>query len=71
MQVEQLQCPQGVTIEGPLLISPRPLAMTAAGFESWNQRKFDDAVGEAVVFSRTTTPAPCKGFSGVFTISWH
>ena len=53
MQVEQLQSPQGATIEGPLLISPKAFGDERGWFfESWNQRKFDEAVGEAVVFSQ-------------------
>ena len=53
MQVDQLQCPQGRIIKGPLLISPQAFGDERGWFfESWNQRKFDLAMGEAVVFSQ-------------------
>ena len=53
MQVDQLQCPQGRIIKGPLLISPQAFGDERGWFfESWNQRKFDRAMGEAVVFSQ-------------------
>ena len=62
MQVEQLRSPEGTTVDGPLLITP-----TAFGddrgwfFESWNQRKFDDAVGESVVFSQDNHSRSIRG----------
>ena len=62
MQVEQLQTLQGVTIEGPLLISPQAVGDDRGWFfESWNQRKFDDAVGEAVVFSQDNHSRSTQG----------
>ena len=62
MQVEQLQSPQGATINGPLLISPRAFG-DARGwfFESWNQSKFDEAIGEAVVFSQDNHSRSVQG----------
>ena len=53
MQVEPLQSLQGATIEGPLLISPQAFGDERGWFfERWNQRRFNEAVGEAVVFSQ-------------------
>ena len=62
MQVEQLRSPGGATIEGPLLIKP-PVFGDDRGwfFESWNQRKFDDAVGESVVFSQDNHSRSIQG----------
>ena len=62
MQVEQLQSPQGLTIDGPLLITPRAFGDDRGWFfESWNQRKFDDAVGEAVLFSQDNHSRSVQG----------
>ena len=62
MQVEQLQTSQGATIEGPLLISPKAFGDERGWFfESWNQRKFDTAVGEAVVFSQDNHSRSAQG----------
>ncbi len=62
MQVEQLQSPQGATIEGPLLISPRAFGDERGWFfESWNQRRFDEAVGEEVVFSQDNHSRSVQG----------
>ena len=62
MQVDQLQSLQGVTIEGPLLISPQAFGDDRGWFfESWNQRKFDNAVGEAVVFSQDNHSRSAQG----------
>jgi len=62
MQVEQLQNPQGATINGPLLISPRAFGDERGWFfESWNQSKFDEAIGEAVVFSQDNHSRSVQG----------
>ena len=62
MQVEPLQSLQGATIEGPLLISPQAFGDERGWFfESWNQRKFDAAVGEAVVFSQDNHSRSAQG----------
>ena len=62
MQVDQLQSPQGATIEGPLLISPKAFGDERGWFfESWNQRKFDEAVGEAVGFSQDNHSRSAQG----------
>ena len=55
MQLEQLKTPSGGVIQGPLLITPQAFGDDRGWFyESWNQRKFDDAVGESVLFSQDT-----------------
>jgi hypothetical protein len=48
MQVEQLGTAAGVVIDGPLLITQQVFG-DARGFSyvSWNQRRFDEAVGES------------------------
>ena len=52
MQVDQLKSNQGEVMDGPLLITPSAFGDERGWFfESWNQRKLDEAVGEAVVFS--------------------
>jgi len=62
MQVERLQSPQGATIEGPLLVSPRAFGDERGWFfESWNQRKFDEAVGGTVVFSQDNHSRSVQG----------
>ena len=62
MQVEPLQSPQGATIDGPLLISPRAFGDERGWFfESWNQRKFDEAAGETVVFSQDNHSRSVQG----------
>ena len=62
MQIDQLRSPQGATIEGPLLISPQAFGDKRGWFfESWNQRKFDEAVGEAVVFSQDNHSRSTQG----------
>ena len=62
MQVEPLQSPQGATITGPLLISPRAFGDERGWFfESWNQRKFDEAAGETVVFSQDNHSRSVQG----------
>ena len=53
VKVEQLISPQGLVIDGPLLIQPRSFGDDRGWFfESWNQRRFDEAVGNPVVFSQ-------------------
>ena len=62
MQFEQLKSSQGATIEGPLLISPRAFGDERGWFfESWNQRRLDEAVGEAVVFSQDNHSRSVQG----------
>ena len=62
MQVDQLRTVQGQVIDGPLLITPPAFGDDRGWFyESWNQRKFDDAVGEAVVFSQDNHSRSIQG----------
>ena len=62
MQVDQLRSVQGQVIDGPLLINPPAFGDNRGWFyESWNQRKFDDAVGEAVVFSQDNHSRSVQG----------
>ena len=62
MQFERLQSPQGATVDGPLLVSPRAFGDDRGWFfESWNQRTFDEAVGEAVVFSQDNHSRSIQG----------
>ena len=62
MQVEPLQSPQGATVDGPLLITPRAFGDDRGWFfESWNQRKFDEAAGEAVTFSQDNHSRSMQG----------
>ena len=53
MQVEPLTSPQGAVVDGPLLVHPRVFGDDRGWFfESWNQRRFNDAIGNPVVFSQ-------------------
>ena len=62
MQVEALQSIQGATVDGPLLITPRAFGDDRGWFfESWNQRKFDEAAGEEVTFSQDNHSRSIQG----------
>ena len=62
MQVEQLTTAKGQTMDGPLLITPPAFGDDRGWFfESWNQSKFDDAVGEAVLFSQDNHSRSVQG----------
>ena len=62
VQVEQLTTAKGQTMDGPLLITPPAFGDDRGWFyESWNQRKFDDAAGEAVVFSQDNHSRSVQG----------
>lgn len=51
MQLEQLTTASGQVMEGPLLITPQVFADDRGFFfESWNQRRFDQAVGSPTAF---------------------
>jgi dTDP-4-dehydrorhamnose 3,5-epimerase len=53
MQVEQLRTTSGQLMEGPLLITPQVFGDDRGFFfESWNQRRFDEAVGQSITFSQ-------------------
>ena len=62
MQVDQLKSNQGEVMEGPLLITPSAFGDERGWFfESWNQRKLNEAVGEAVVFSQDNHSRSVRG----------
>jgi dTDP-4-dehydrorhamnose 3,5-epimerase len=51
MQAEPLTSAQGECLIGPVLLTPQQFGDDRGWFfESWNQHRFDAAVGEAVVF---------------------
>ena len=51
MAIEQLRTASGALMEGPLLITPQVFGDDRGFFfESWNQRRFDEAVGASVCF---------------------
>jgi dTDP-4-dehydrorhamnose 3,5-epimerase len=62
MQVEQLTTAGGQQMEGPLLITPQLFGDERGFFfESWNQRRFDDAVGSATTFTQDNHSRSCCG----------
>ena len=62
MHFEQLQSLEGLTIEGPLLIKPQVFGDDRGWFyESWNQRTFDEAVDEPVLFSQDNHSRSVQG----------
>ena len=62
MQVEHLNSTQGLTIDGPLLITPRAFGDNRGWFfESWNQKQFNAAVGDMVVFSQDNHSRSIRG----------
>lgn len=62
MQVEQLRTASGVVIEGPLLITPQVFGDGRGFFfESWNQRRFDQAVGQPIAFSQDNHSRSSRG----------
>jgi dTDP-4-dehydrorhamnose 3,5-epimerase len=62
MQVEQLRSASGALIEGPLLITPQMFG-DARGFflESWNQRRFDGALGTPTTFVQDNHSRSSRG----------
>ena len=53
MDAEQLKTLQGHTVDGPLIIKPKVFGDERGWFfESWNQKKFNSAIGENVIFSQ-------------------
>jgi dTDP-4-dehydrorhamnose 3,5-epimerase len=62
MRVEPLTTASGQRMEGPLLITPQVFG-DARGFffESWNQRRFDDAVGTPTIFSQDNHSSSSRG----------
>ena len=62
MQVEQLRSATGAAVEGPLLITPQVFGDERGWFfESWNQRRFDEAAGEAVTFAQDNHSRSAQG----------
>ena len=62
MQVEQLRTASGALMEGPLLITPQVFADDRGFFyESWNQRRFDEAVGAPVTFCQDNHSRSSRG----------
>ena len=62
MNVETLQTAQGTTIAGPLLITPRAFGDDRGWFfESWNQTRFNEAVGQTVGFSQDNHSRSIQG----------
>jgi dTDP-4-dehydrorhamnose 3,5-epimerase len=62
MQVEQLRTPSGVFMEGPLLITPQVFGDDRGFFfESWNQRRFDEAVGSPTIFCQDNHSRSSRG----------
>ena len=62
MQVEQLRTASGQPINGPLLITPQMFGDGRGFFyESWNQRRFDEAVGESISFVQDNHSRSSRG----------
>jgi len=62
MQVEQLTTASGQLMEGPLLITPQVFGDERGFFyESWNQRRFDAAVGESITFAQDNHSRSSRG----------
>ena len=62
MQVEQLTAASGRVIEGPLLITPQMFGDERGFFfESWNQSRFDEAVGAPITFSQDNHSRSSRG----------
>ena len=62
MQVEQLNSAQGLSIDGPLLITLRAFGDDRGWFyESWNQTRFNEAAGETVLFSQDNHSRSVRG----------
>ena len=71
MQVEQLSTASGVVIEGPLLITPQVFGDGRGFFyESWNQRRFDEAVGCPTPFVQDNHSRSCRGVLRAMHTSW-
>jgi dTDP-4-dehydrorhamnose 3,5-epimerase len=62
MQVEQLHTANGVPMQGPLLITPQVFGDDRGFFlESWNQRRFDQAVGTPTTFCQDNHSRSSRG----------
>ena len=62
MRAEPLSTMSGTLMQGPLLITPQAFG-DARGFffESWNQRRFDEAVGTTTTFRQDNHSRSCRG----------
>jgi hypothetical protein len=61
---------EGVDLE-PLLITPQVFGDDRGFFyESWNQRRFDEVVGQATSFMQDNPPAPAAASCGACTGCW-
>ena len=62
MSFEQLRTASGALMEGPLLITPQVFGDDRGFFyESWNQRRFDEAVGASVCFVQDNHSRSSRG----------
>ena len=62
MQVEQLSTASGQVMDGPLLITPQVFGDDRGFFyESWNQHRFDQAVGIPTSFSQDNHSRSSRG----------
>ena len=62
MPIEQLRTASGALMEGPLLITPQVFGDDRGFFyESWNQRRFDEAVGASVCFLQDNHSRSSRG----------
>ena len=62
MQTELLSSHQGQCLIGPMLLTPQRFGDDRGWFfESWNQRRFDAAVGESVAFVQDNHSRSSKG----------
>ena len=62
MQVKPLRTAAGLVMEGPLLITPQVFGDDRGFFfESWNQRRFDEAVGSPTIFCQDNHSRSSRG----------
>ena len=62
MQVEQLKTASGQPMEGPLLITPQVFGDDRGFFfESWNQHRFDAALGTPITFVQDNHSRSSRG----------
>jgi dTDP-4-dehydrorhamnose 3,5-epimerase len=62
MPIEQLRTASGALMEGPLLITPQVFGDDRGFFyESWNQRRFDEAVGASACFVQDNHSRSSRG----------
>ena len=62
MSFEQLRTASGALMEGPLLITPQVFGDDRGFFyESWNQRRFDEAAGASVCFVQDNHSRSSRG----------